>query len=89
MRIAGEDEVMVIGDGCGGNEERMLVSVRIRPLNSMEIARNEFSVWECISKTTIMNQNKCFYEFGECFASCLVSIDPTVLMHFVIFFNDR
>ncbi|KAH7692690.1 Plus-end-directed kinesin ATPase protein [Dioscorea alata] len=67
MRIVGEDEVMGIGDGCGGKEERMLVSVRIRPLNSMEVARNESSVWECISDTTIMNQNKCFYEFDRVF----------------------
>ena len=78
--MAGEEEFGGIGGGCGVKEERMLVSVRMRPLNSMEIARNELSVWECISNTSIIYQNKCSYEFGECFASCLVSIDPTVVM---------
>ncbi|KAM0945580.1 putative plus-end-directed kinesin ATPase [Dioscorea sansibarensis] len=67
MRMAGEEEFGGIGGGCGVKEERMLVSVRMRPLNSMEIARNELSVWECISNTSIIYQNKCSYEFDRVF----------------------
>ncbi|KAK7376052.1 hypothetical protein VNO78_34902 [Psophocarpus tetragonolobus] len=37
-----------------GNEERILVSVRVRPLNEKELARNDLSEWECINDTTIM-----------------------------------
>ncbi|CAK7346273.1 unnamed protein product [Dovyalis caffra] len=35
-------------------EEKILVSVRLRPLNEREIARNEVSDWECINNSTII-----------------------------------
>ncbi|GAU37680.1 hypothetical protein TSUD_209690 [Trifolium subterraneum] len=35
-------------------EERILVSVRVRPLNDKELARNDLSEWECINDTTIV-----------------------------------
>ncbi|RDX93395.1 Kinesin-like protein KIN-7G, partial [Mucuna pruriens] len=34
--------------------ERILVSVRLRPLNEKELARNDVSDWECINDTTII-----------------------------------
>lgn len=34
-------------------EERIFVSVRLRPLNEKEFARNEASDWECFSNNTI------------------------------------
>ncbi|XP_027361650.1 kinesin-like protein KIN-7H isoform X2 [Abrus precatorius] len=37
-----------------GHEERILVSVRLRPLNDKELARNDVSDWECINDTTII-----------------------------------
>ncbi|KAH1151268.1 hypothetical protein GYH30_044981 [Glycine max] len=37
-----------------GSEERILVSVRVRPLNEKELIRNDLSEWECINDTTIM-----------------------------------
>ncbi|XP_061345671.1 kinesin-like protein KIN-7E [Gastrolobium bilobum] len=37
-----------------GREERILVSVRLRPLNDKELARNDVSDWECINDTTII-----------------------------------
>lgn len=40
--------------GSTGNEERILVSVRVRPLNDKEIAKYDLSEWECINDTTIM-----------------------------------
>ncbi|RDX72784.1 Kinesin-like protein KIN-7G, partial [Mucuna pruriens] len=40
--------------GLTGGEERILVSVRVRPLNEKELSRNDLSEWECINDTTIM-----------------------------------
>ncbi|CAN4083399.1 unnamed protein product [Withania somnifera] len=40
-----------------GREERILVSVRLRPLNDKEILRNDVSDWECINDTTIIYKN--------------------------------
>lgn len=37
-----------------GHEERILVSVRLRPLNEKELSRNDVSDWECINDTTII-----------------------------------
>jgi len=40
--------------GGTGGEERILVSVRVRPLNDKELAKNDLSEWECINDNTIM-----------------------------------
>ncbi|KAK4274818.1 hypothetical protein QN277_017989 [Acacia crassicarpa] len=40
-----------------GHEERILVSVRLRPLNQKEKARNDVSEWECISPNAIRCKN--------------------------------
>ncbi|WOL19146.1 hypothetical protein Cni_G27943 [Canna indica] len=46
------------GDGGGGKEdERILVSVRLRPLNARELERNDPSDWECINNTTVIFKN--------------------------------
>ncbi|KAB5568173.1 hypothetical protein DKX38_001966 [Salix brachista] len=37
-----------------GQEERILVSIRLRPLNEREIVRNDVSDWECINNSTII-----------------------------------
>ncbi|ERN16334.1 kinesin-like protein KIN-7F isoform X2 [Amborella trichopoda] len=42
------------GDAGG---ERILVSIRLRPLNAKEIARNDTTDWECINDTTIIFRN--------------------------------
>ncbi|XP_019177469.1 PREDICTED: kinesin-like protein KIN-7F isoform X3 [Ipomoea nil] len=45
----------------GGEEtmrgERILVSVRLRPLNHKEILRNDVSDWGCVNQTTIVYRN--------------------------------
>ncbi|KAL2333776.1 hypothetical protein Fmac_014989 [Flemingia macrophylla] len=46
-----EEEAM---QRIAGSDERILVSVRVRPLNEKELARNDLSEWECINDTTIM-----------------------------------
>ncbi|XP_030530893.1 kinesin-like protein KIN-7G isoform X2 [Rhodamnia argentea] len=38
-------------------EEKIFVSVRLRPLNQKEISRNDVSDWECINDTTIIYRN--------------------------------
>ncbi|CAA3001968.1 kinesin KIN-7F [Olea europaea subsp. europaea] len=43
--------------GSGGHEEKIFVSVRLRPLNSKEILRNDVSDWECINDNTIIFKN--------------------------------
>ncbi|RWW32490.1 hypothetical protein GW17_00002839 [Ensete ventricosum] len=42
------------GGGTVGEEERILVSVRLRPLNAKELERNDTSDWECIDRTTVV-----------------------------------
>ncbi|KAJ1386319.1 P-loop containing nucleoside triphosphate hydrolase [Sesbania bispinosa] len=44
-------------EGVSGREEKILVSVRLRPLNEKEIAVNEVADWECINDTTILYRN--------------------------------
>ncbi|CAL5376267.1 unnamed protein product [Camellia sinensis] len=48
-----------IGQGMtgGGCEEKIFVSVRLRPLNEKEIARNDVCDWECINEDTIIFKN--------------------------------
>lgn len=43
-----EEEKMAAG------EEKILVSVRVRPLNEKEKTRNDGCDWECINNTTII-----------------------------------
>ncbi|XVF62160.1 hypothetical protein PTKIN_Ptkin08bG0194800 [Pterospermum kingtungense] len=49
-----EEQMQEPAAGC---EERIFVSVRLRPLNEKEIARNDVSDWECISDNTIIYRN--------------------------------
>ncbi|KAK9051955.1 hypothetical protein SSX86_028583 [Deinandra increscens subsp. villosa] len=45
-------------EGAGnGREEKILVLVRLRPLNEKEISRNDVSDWECINDTTVLFRN--------------------------------
>ncbi|KAA0044816.1 hypothetical protein IC582_017004 [Cucumis melo] len=47
----------VIMEETSGREERILVSVRVRPLNEKEISRNDVSEWECINDNTVICRN--------------------------------
>lgn len=38
-------------------EEKILVLVRLRPLNEKEILANEAADWECINDTTVLYRN--------------------------------
>lgn len=65
--------VIGVDVGGGGGKERILVSVRLRPLNEKEIARNDLCDWECINDTSIIFRNSLrersgfpiAYTFGE------------------------
>ncbi|KAH1058799.1 hypothetical protein AAZX31_02G048100 [Glycine max] len=54
MGSIAEEEAM---SNLAGSEERILVSVRVRPLNEKELTKNDLSEWECINDTTIMYRN--------------------------------
>lgn len=41
------------GGGMAG-EERIVVSVRLRPVNAREVERGDCSEWECTGPTTLM-----------------------------------
>lgn len=40
-----------------GHDEKIFVSVRLRPLNRKEIARNDVSDWGCINDDTVVYKN--------------------------------
>ncbi|KAF5956820.1 hypothetical protein HYC85_004045 [Camellia sinensis] len=52
--FAQASEVGMTGGGC---EEKIFVSVRLRPLNEKEIARNDVCDWECINEDTVIFKN--------------------------------
>jgi len=86
--IAGDD----VGSVGGGREERILVSVRIRPLNGKEIERNDASDWECINNNTVIFKNSLpdramypgAYTFGE-FFNCLFNFPQEITTPFSFF----
>ncbi|KAL8143795.1 hypothetical protein V2J09_016827 [Rumex salicifolius] len=43
--------------GMAGREEKILVLVRLRPLNEKEITKNEVADWECINDSTVLYRN--------------------------------
>ncbi|CAL9766045.1 unnamed protein product [Musa acuminata subsp. burmannicoides] len=58
MGTIGHDEVAPWETAEGRRkEERILVSVRVRPLNAKEIGRNDPSDWECRNNSTIVFKN--------------------------------
>lgn len=65
-----------------GNEEKILVLVRLRPLSDKEILKTEVSDWECINETTILYRNSLqersglptAYSFGKDFTCIYFSV---------------
>lgn len=55
--LTGDDINHGGGQEPGANEEKIFVSVRVRPLNEKEIAKNNSCDWECISNDTIIYKN--------------------------------
>ena len=55
MGAVGDEELSM--EETSGHEERILVSVRLRPLNEKELSRNGVSEWECINENTIICRN--------------------------------
>lgn len=76
--VAGEEKAEE--GGSGGKEERILVSVRVRPHNAKEIERNDTADWECIDNNTIVLKNSnlpdrsvypTVFTFGKCSPNCI------------------
>ncbi|MED6146292.1 hypothetical protein PIB30_033212 [Stylosanthes scabra] len=57
MGLIGGEEGVQEATGAGGREERILVSVRLRPLNDKEINKFDVCDWECSNDTTIIYKN--------------------------------
>lgn len=57
MGAIGGEELLNWEKMDNGREEKILVLVRLRPLNEKEISRNDVSDWECINDTTILFRN--------------------------------
>ncbi|KAK9665969.1 hypothetical protein RND81_14G150100 [Saponaria officinalis] len=51
------DEELKKQGSMGGREEKILVLVRLRPLNEKEISKSEVADWECINDSTILYRN--------------------------------
>ncbi|KAA8531957.1 hypothetical protein F0562_006901 [Nyssa sinensis] len=49
----GDEPPRCMGDRC----EKICVSVRLRPLNEKEVARNDVSDWECVNYNTVIFRN--------------------------------
>ncbi|KAK4434569.1 Kinesin-like protein KIN-7F [Sesamum alatum] len=54
--VSGESSVWD-GQDSSPHEEKIFVSVRLRPLNDRELSRNDVPEWECINNTTIIFKN--------------------------------
>lgn len=52
--VGGEEVVQWEPQGSSTNHEKILVSVRLRPLNAKECARNDASDWETVNNNTII-----------------------------------
>ncbi|CAL1361195.1 unnamed protein product [Linum trigynum] len=52
---AAEDEESM--QSAKDGEEKILVSVRVRPINDKEASRHDVSDWECINDTTVIYRN--------------------------------
>ncbi|GMH16689.1 hypothetical protein Nepgr_018530 [Nepenthes gracilis] len=55
--IIGDELMQWDTQGSRAPEERIFVSIRLRPLNAKETATNDFSDWEYINNTTILFKN--------------------------------
>lgn len=45
------------GEDSAAQDEKIFVSVRVRPMNAKESAKNDTSIWECVSNDTIIYKN--------------------------------
>lgn len=72
--------------GSSAHEEKIFVSIRVRPLNDREISRNDVADWECIDNTTILFKNNqgersslpTAYQFGKhiCLGLLVLALEP-------------
>lgn len=84
--IGGED----LPEVAGSRGEKILVSVRLRPLSEKEAARNDVSEWECISDNTIICRNNLAASERSMYPSAYTFGKTKLLLHvlnFLFFVN--
>ena len=72
-----ELEVMDSISGREGQEEKIFVTVRVRPMSARELAHGDTSVWRCQDEQTLLYMEPvadrspypAHYHFGQCLAS--------------------
>lgn len=69
-----------------GHDERILVSVRLRPLNEKELARNDLSDWECINDTTIIYRSNLSASDRSLYPTAY-SFGKNLLSSYLLWFN--
>ncbi|KAE8677094.1 Kinesin-like protein NACK1 [Hibiscus syriacus] len=73
--------------------ERILVSVRVRPLNNKERARNGTSDWECINNDTIVFKNtlpeRAMYPAAYTFGSKFMEMYSRLMDNFILCTHDK
>lgn len=81
MGAIGGEELLNWEKMDNGREEKILVLVRLRPLNDKEISRNDVSDWECINDTTILFRNS--LQERSMFPTAY-SFGKLILFHFLV-----
>ena len=77
-QVENELEAMDFVSGRGGQEEKIFVTVRVRPMSARELAHGETSVWRCQDEQTLLytepavdrSPYPAYYHFGQCLDSC-------------------
>lgn len=52
--MGGEELIQGVIQDSNGLEETIRVSIRLRPLNDKELAKNDSSDWECINNNSVV-----------------------------------
>lgn len=81
MGAAGGEELV---QGPSGRVEKIFVSIRLRPLNEKEIARNDVSEWECINDNTIIYRNNLSVSERSMYPTAYTFGKKVIKLHFVM-----
>lgn len=85
--LGGRKETMESGgELIRDNEEKIFVSVRLRPLNEKEFSNNDVSDWECISDDTIVCKNANFLPSGNSMHSNAYTFGNNIKQDFCLLF---
>ncbi|CAM8895216.1 unnamed protein product [Rhodiola kirilowii] len=58
VAVSEDDQSVWSADGSNvSQDEKIFVSVRLRPLNEKELSQNDLADWECINNTTVISKH--------------------------------